>query len=66
MIQLGRGEMTTTPVQSQFGWHVIRVDDIREATMPSIDELRPQIEQALQQQKMMDFQENLRARARIQ
>ncbi len=66
MIQLGRGEMTTTPVQSQFGWHIIRVDDIRQATLPSIEELRPQIEQSMQQQKLMDFQENLRARARIQ
>ncbi len=66
MIQLGKGEMTQAPVQSQFGWHVIRVDDIREAVLPSIAELRPQIEQSLQQQKLMDFQENLRARARIQ
>lgn len=66
MIQLGKGEMTQAPVQSQFGWHVIRVDDIREAALPSIAELRPQIEQSLQQQKLMDFQENLRARARIQ
>jgi peptidyl-prolyl cis-trans isomerase C len=66
MIQLGKGEMTQAPVQSQFGWHVIRVDDIREAVLPSIAELRPQIEQSMQQQKLMDFQENLRARARIQ
>lgn len=66
MIKLGKGEMTQAPVQSQFGWHVIRVDDIRQATLPSIEELRPQIEQAMQQQKLMDFQENLRARARIQ
>ena len=66
MIQLGKGEMTQAPVQSQFGWHVIRVDDIREAVLPSIAELRPQIEQSLQQQKLMDFQENLRTRARIQ
>lgn len=66
MIRLGRGQMTTTPVQSQFGWHIIRVDDIRQATLPSIDELRQQIEQTLQQQKLMEFQEGLRARARIQ
>jgi peptidyl-prolyl cis-trans isomerase C len=66
MIKLGKGEMTQVPVQSQFGWHVIRVDDIRAAVLPSIAELRPQIEQTLQQQKLMEFQENLRARARIQ
>lgn len=66
MIQLGKGEMTQQPVQSQFGWHVIRVDDIRDTTLPSLAELRPQIEQSLQQEKLMEFQENLRARARIQ
>jgi peptidyl-prolyl cis-trans isomerase C len=66
MVALAKGQMTEAPVQSQFGWHIIRVDDIRQASLPSIDELRPQIEQTLQQQKLMDFQENLRAKARIQ
>jgi peptidyl-prolyl cis-trans isomerase C len=66
MIKLGKGQMTDAPVKSQFGWHIIRVDDIRQAALPSVDELRPQIEQTLQQQKLMDFQENLRAKARIQ
>lgn len=66
MIQLGKGELTQSPVQSQFGWHVIRVDDIRDAALPSIAELRPQIEQSLQQEKLMEFQETLRSRARIQ
>ena len=66
MIKLGKGQMTDAPVQSQFGWHVIRVDDIRQAEMPAMDQLRPQIEQSLQQQRLMEFQESLRAKARIQ
>ncbi|WP_180683255.1 peptidylprolyl isomerase [Tepidicella baoligensis] len=66
MIKLSKGQMTDTPVRSQFGWHIIRVDDIRQAELPSVDELRPQIEQSLQQQKLLDFQENLRAKAKIQ
>jgi len=65
MVQLERGKMTTDPVQSQFGWHIIRVDDIRQATLPSMAELRPQIEQSLQQEKLMQFQQDLRARAKI-
>lgn len=66
MIKLTKGQMTETPVRSQFGWHIIRLDDIRQATLPPLQELRPQIEQTLQQQKLMNFQESLRAKARIQ
>lgn len=66
MIALAKGQTTAAPVQTQFGWHVIRVDDIRAAQLPTLEELRPQIVQQLQQDRLMDFQENLRSRARIQ
>ena len=66
MVQLAKGQMTDTPVRSQFGWHIIRVDDVRDAQLPSLDEVRAQIAQQLEQQKLMNFQENLRTRARIQ
>jgi peptidyl-prolyl cis-trans isomerase C len=65
MVKLGKGEMTTTPVKSQFGWHIIRVDDIRQAALPSMAELKPQIEQQLKQQKLAQFQENLRDKAKV-
>ena len=66
MVKLGKGEMTDAPVKSQFGWHIIRVDDVREAQLPKLEEVKPQIAQQLQQQKMAKFQEDLRAKARIQ
>jgi peptidyl-prolyl cis-trans isomerase C len=66
MIKLKKGEMTPAPVKSQFGWHVIRVDDIRQAQMPSFDEVRPQIAQQLQQQKLAQFQEGLRKNAKVE
>ena len=66
MVKLGKGEMTDTPVKSQFGWHIIRVDDVREAQLPKLDEVKPQISQQLQQQKMSKFQEDLRGKAKIQ
>lgn len=66
MIKLKKGELTQAPVKSQFGWHVIRVDDIRDAQLPKIDEVRPQIAQQLQQQKLAQFQENLRKNAKIE
>ena len=65
MIKLGKGQMTDAPVKSQFGWHVIRVDDVRQAALPPMEELKPQIVQQLQQQKLAEFQESLRNKAKI-
>jgi peptidyl-prolyl cis-trans isomerase C len=66
MIKLKKGETTPAPVKSQFGWHVIRVDDIREAQLPKFDEVKPQIAQQLQQQKLAQFQESLRKAAKVE
>lgn len=66
MIKLKKGETTAAPVKSQFGWHVIRVDDIREAQLPKLEEVRAQIAQQLQQQKLAAFQENLRKSAKVE
>jgi peptidyl-prolyl cis-trans isomerase C len=66
MMKLNKGEMTQTPVKSQFGWHIIRVDDIRQAQLPKLEEVKPQITQQLQQQRMQKYQEDLRAKAKIE
>ena len=66
MVKLGKGQMTDAPVKSQFGWHIIRVEDIRETQLPKLDEVKAQITQQLQQQKLAKFQEDLRAKAKIQ
>jgi len=66
MTKLEKGQMTDAPVKSQFGFHIIRVDDVREAQLPKLEEVKPQIAQQLQQQKLGKFQEDLRAKAKIQ
>jgi len=66
MVKLGKGQMTDAPVKSQFGWHIIRVEDIRETQLPKLDEVKAQITQQLQQQKLAKFQDDLRAKAKIQ
>lgn len=66
LLKLGKGQMTQEPVKSSFGWHVIRVDDIREAQLPKFEEVKPQIAQQLQQQKLAKFQEDLRAKAKVE
>ncbi|SFN11170.1 peptidylprolyl isomerase [Variovorax sp. OV329] len=66
MIKLNKGEMTQVPVKSQFGWHIIRVDDIRQAQLPKLEEVKPQIVQQLSQQRLQKYQEDLRAKAKIE
>ncbi|MDO9203021.1 MAG: peptidylprolyl isomerase, partial [Hydrogenophaga sp.] len=66
MVKLGKGQMTDAPVKSQFGWHIIRVDDVRQAQLPSFDEVKPQISQQMQQQKLSEFQQNLREKAKVE
>jgi peptidyl-prolyl cis-trans isomerase C len=64
MVALAKGQMTETPVKSQFGWHIIKVDDIRAATFPPIEEVKPQIQQRLTQQKLATYRDELRAKAK--
>ena len=64
MSKLKKGEMTEVPVKSQFGFHIIRLDDTREAAFPAFDEVKGQIRQRLEQVKMQAFQEELRAKAK--
>ncbi|MDP2418335.1 MAG: peptidylprolyl isomerase [Hydrogenophaga sp.] len=66
MVKLGKGQMTDAPVKSQFGWHIIRVDDVRQAQLPAFDEVKPQIAQQMQQQKLSEFQQNLREKAKVE
>ena len=65
MVKLEKGQMTDVPVKSQFGFHIIRVDDVREAQLPKLDEVKPQISQQLTQTKLGKFQEDLRAKAKV-
>ncbi len=66
MVGLAKGKTTETPVKSQFGYHIIRLEDVREAKLPSMEEVKPQIKQQLEQQKMAKFQEDLRKSAKIE
>ena len=64
MTKLKKGEMTETPVKSQFGFHIIKLEDTREAKFPPIEEVKPQIVQRLSQVKMAKFRDDIRAKAK--
>ena len=66
MVKLDKGKFTETPVKTQFGYHVIRLDDTREAKAPPLEELRPQIQQEIERQRVQALQQSLRAKAKIQ
>ena len=57
-----KGKFTPQPVQTQFGWHVIEVDDVRDAKVPGFDEVKPQLQQRLQAQWLDKYFKDLRAK----
>ena len=62
--KLKKGEMTETPVKSQFGYHIIRLEDTREASFPAFEEVKGQLKQRMEQAKLQAYQEELRAKAK--
>lgn len=66
MTHLKKGEYTKEPVQSQFGWHVIKLDDTRDLKAPPFEEVKPQLQQRLQQQSIQKAIADLRAKSKIE
>lgn len=64
--KLQKGQLTETPVQTQFGYHVIKLEDVRDVQFPPLTEVKPQIEESLRQAKLRSFQQELREKAKVQ
>ncbi|MDR2852357.1 MAG: peptidylprolyl isomerase [Burkholderiaceae bacterium] len=64
--KLHKGEMTQTPVKTQYGWHVIRLDDIRPMQPPSFEEIKPQVIKNLQRQGFEEYAKKLLDKAKVQ
>ena len=62
--KLAAGE-TSPPVQTQFGWHVIRVEDRRNRPVPPFDQVRDQIYQLLISEAQRDIYDEMRAKASV-
>jgi peptidyl-prolyl cis-trans isomerase C len=66
MIKLEKGKFTEAPVKSDFGWHVIQLDDTRELKLPSMDEAKGQIAKQLQQRLVQKHIDELRSKAKVE
>ena len=63
---LEKGKYTTAPVQSEFGWHVIILDDVRSPEAPKFEDVKPQVEMFVQRKKLQEYLDGLRKTAKIQ
>lgn len=66
MTKLDKGQISKEPVKSDFGFHVIKLDDVRSAKVPGFDEVKPQITEFLQRKKLETLMAGLRAKAKIE
>ncbi len=64
MVKLKKGEFTEVPVKSQFGYHIIKLEDTREAQFPPLEEVKAQLQQRMVQQKLANFRDEVRAKAK--
>ena len=65
MVKLQKGKFTETPVRSQFGWHVIQLEDVRPAQIPEFDQIKADLQQRMQEAMFQKAVSDLRAKAKV-
>lgn len=66
LLTIEKGKYTKVPVKSDFGWHVIQVDDVREGVLPSFESVKDRLRAAMQPQQIQDYIAELRKAAKIE
>jgi len=64
-VALQKGGYTQAPVQTENGFHVIKLDDTRAAKLPTFEEVKPRIKESLQERRLQSFQEQMVKKATI-
>jgi len=64
--KLKKGEITETPVKTQFGWHVIKVEDRRTASTPSFEQMKPQLTDMVAREMVQEKMKELKASAKVE
>jgi len=63
---LKKGEMTQEPVQTQYGWHIIKLEDTRDVAPPPLDQVKTQVTNGVIQKKLQAYVEDLKKTAKIE
>jgi len=63
---LKKGEMTPEPVQTQYGWHIIKLEDTRDVAPPPFDQVKAQVTKGVVQKKLLAYVEDLKKNAKIE
>jgi peptidyl-prolyl cis-trans isomerase C len=64
-MQLEKGKYSMTPAQTPVGWHVIKLEEIRETAPPSFEQIKQRLAQIVQQQKVTAYIQSLKDKAEI-
>ncbi|BCL75518.1 peptidylprolyl isomerase [Jeongeupia sp. HS-3] len=66
MTKLAKGQITQTPVKTQFGYHIIKLEGSRDAKGPTFDQVKPELQREMQGQKVQKYVEDLVSKAKVQ
>ena len=66
LLALKKCQLTDKAVKTQFGFHIIRVDDVRDIKLPTFDEVKPQIADQMKQDKRGTYQRDLLGKAKVE
>jgi peptidyl-prolyl cis-trans isomerase C len=65
VVKLSKGKISD-PVQTQYGWHIIKLEDTRDLKVPTFEEMKPNLEKRKQQEALQKEIEDLRSKAKIE
>jgi len=63
--EMAKGDVSKAPVKTQFGFHVIKVEDSRDAKLPTMESLKPQLQRVIAQTQMIDYMKKLKTTADV-
>ncbi|MBI5329353.1 MAG: peptidylprolyl isomerase [Betaproteobacteria bacterium] len=66
MVTLKKGDLSPAPVKTNFGWHILKMEDVRKISFPSFDKLKGRIAREIQQQALTKYVDQLRASAKVE